>query len=406
MQPLDSIRIDKQVFRASEQGGTIKVSLEDPLKAVLNVQQEQPAVVNCSISANSSTNISSADDRRLYFGKRLSDWVLLMVSCVMLLVGMSSGTLLGRLYFIHGGTHRWLSTWTQTVGWPMNLVPLFFSYWWFSVRPTPLTPKLALIYVGMGCVTAFDNLLYSWGLSYLPASTNSLLCSSQLAFNALFAYALVGQKITVYVVNSVVTITMGAILLGIYAETDRPKGTTEKQYILGFVVTVAGAAIYSLMLPLMELIYRKVVGRSSFVVVLEAQTAISVVATVISMVGMWIDKDYTAIHEEAARFNLGSGAYSLTLVGSAVGWQLFFLGSAGIIFLTSSLMSCVFFTATLPVVPILAVIFFDDKFSALKGIAMLLSMWGFISYIYGGYVASRAPKTVEPDREDSQIQTF
>lgn len=380
-------------------GGTIKVLLEDPQKAVL----ESDGQLQESMNINSANSMRA---RPLYscFGKSLSHWVLMVVSSFILIFGLCSATLLGRLYFVHGGSRRWLYTWIQTVGWPMNLIPLFFCYWWLSLRPTPMNFKLFSIYVVMGCITAFDNLLYSWGISYLPVSTNSLLCSCQLAFNALFAYALVGQKITPYVINSVFSITMGAILLGISAGSDRPKGTTERQYILGFVVTIAGAAIYSLMLPLMELIYRREVGKTSFVVVLEAQTAISVTATAFSMVGMWIYRDFAALHDEAVKFNLGSSVYSATLVGSAIGWQLFFLGCAGIIFLTSSLMSCVLMTTMLPVVPIFAVIFFHDTFSALKGLAMLLSMWGFISYIYGGYVASKSQKTVEPEIVgDSQI---
>lgn len=370
-------------------GGTIKVSVEEPPKSVLNVQ--------------SDASVSMSGAPRTYFGKSLCYWVLMIGSSLILLVGASSATLLGRLYFVHGGSHRWLYTWIQTVGWPMNLLPLFFCYWHLNVRPTKLTPKLLLIYIVMGCVTAFDNLLYSWGISYLPVSTNSLLCSSQLAFTALFAYAFVGQKITPYVINSVFTITMGAILLGISSGSDRPVGTTQKQYILGFVTTIAGSAIYALMLPLTELIYRRVVGKTNFVVVLEVQTAISVMATIFSMVGMWVDKDFPAIREEALNFGLGSGVYTATLVGSAVGWQLFFLGSAGIIFLSSSLMSCVFMTTIFPVLPILAVIFFHDKFSALKGVAMLLSTWGFISYIYGGYAAAKSQKTVEPEVGDSQM---
>lgn len=324
-----------------------------------------------------------------FFGKSWTFWALMLASSFALILGASSANLLGRLYFVHGGSRRWLYTWIESAGWPVIAIPLLICYRCQSIRPTPLTPKLLIIYLVMGCLTALDNLLYSWGISYLPVSTNSLVCSSQLAFNAVFAYALVGQNITPYVMNAVVVITTGTVLLGVRAESDRPQGTTEKQYIIGFVVTVAASALYALLLPLVELVYGKVIGKTSFAVVMEVQIGISIVAALFSLVGMWISGDFRAMTKEATQFDLGSTAYSMTLIWSAVGWQLYFLGYAGVIFLTSSLMSCVFTTAIFPLLPILGVIFFHDSFSALKSIAMLLTLWGFVSYLYGGYVNSK-----------------
>ncbi|MCO5581400.1 hypothetical protein L7F22_035284 [Adiantum nelumboides] len=343
---------------------------------------------------------------RVYFGKTGMYW-LLMISCsLILLVGTPSATLLGRLYFMHGGSHRWLYTCMQSAGWPV-LIPPLLAYYYFSPhssanRPTPLSFKLFIIYLALGFLTAFDNLLFSWGLSYLPVSTNALLCASQLAFNCIFAYFLVGQKMTHYIANSVFAITVGAVLLGLHSGSDRPAGTTEKQYILGFVVTIGAASLYALMLPLLELTYKKVIGKTNFAVVVEAQIAIAIFATIFSIMGMGIKAEFGELSKEARDFTLGPFLYIVTLVGSAIGWQMFFLGGAGIIFLASSLLSCVFATAMLPLLSILAVIFFHDSFSALKAVAMLLSIWGFVSYIYGGYLDFKAGKsTVEPAAEEN-----
>lgn len=327
-----------------------------------------------------------------FFGKEFSYWALMITSILALTLGLSSASLLGRFYFVHGGSRRWLYTWIQSAGWPVLLVPLCFCYWKRSISPTPLTPKLCLIYVVLGCLTAFDNLLYSLGLSYLPVSTNSLVCSSQLAFNAVFAYLLVGQRISPYVMNSIVVISTGTVILGVSANSDKPVGTSEKEYIMGIIVTIAASAIFALLLPLIELTYRKVVGRASFVVVMEVQIGISAVAAASSMVGMWANGDFKAMHAEAMHFDVGSHSYIMTLFWSAIGWQLCFLGGAGIIFLSSSLMSCVVMTAMIAILPILAVIFFHDNFSAFKGIAMMLSIWGFISYIYNGYTVHKTKK--------------
>lgn len=328
------------------------------------------------------------------FGKDVVYWMLMAASSAALMLGLSSAELLGRLYFVYGGSRRWLYTWIECTAWPILLPPLFFSYWKYSIKPTPLTPSLALIFVIMGCLTAITNLLYSWGLSYLPVSTNSLLCSSQLVFSAVFAYALVGQKITSYILNSIVIITLSTILLAMSSGSDRPKGTTEKQYIIGFIVTILASALFALSLPLLELIYKKVVGRASFARVMEVQVGIEVVASVFSLIGMWVAGDFQAVKGEAMGFHLGTGAYINTLFWSAVGWQLYLAGGAGMIFLASSLLSCSFMTAMIPVIPLLAVLFFHDTFSAVKAIAMVLSIWGFISYLYGGYLDNKEAKRV------------
>ncbi|KAH7424760.1 hypothetical protein KP509_11G022500 [Ceratopteris richardii] len=110
-------------------------------------------------------------------------------------------------------------------------------------------------------------------------------------------------------------------------------------------------------------------------------------ASMFALLGMCINADLSAMHSEALNFDGGPLAYLMVLGWSAIGWQLYFVGVSGIVFLTSSLMSCVFSTVMIAVVPILAVIFFHDTFSATKGIAMVLSIWGFISYIYDGYMA-------------------
>ena len=64
--------------------------------------------------------------------------------------------------------------------------------------------------------------------------------------------------------------------------------------------------------------------------------------------------------------------------------QVFDVGVVGLIFLVSSLFSNVISTLALPIVPILSMGFFHDRMDALKIISMLLSIWGFVSYVFGG----------------------
>ena len=261
-----------------------------------------------------------------------------------------------------------------------------------------VTPRLIAIYLGIGFLTAVDSFLFAWGISYLPVSTDALLTASQLVFNALFSYALVRHhRFTAASLNAVFAITLSALLLGLHvaspdsSSSDLPPSTSHAHYVLAFLSALGAAALYGLILPLMELTYRKVILKSTFCVIMEAQTTISMFATIFSLLGMAFSGEFSSIaHEASQRFRLGPILYSLVLVGSAICWQLFFLGSLGLIFLVSSLLSCVLTTGMLPLLSILAILVFHDPFSNLKLISMVLSIWGLISYAYGGYHDAKA----------------
>ena len=76
----------------------------------------------------------------------------------------------------------------------------------------------------------------------------------------------------------------------------------------------------------------------------------------------------------------------MTLVEIAIASQIFTIGAVGLIFEVFSLFSNVVSVLGLPIVPILAVIFSHDKMNGIKIIAMVLVMWGFVSYIYQYYL--------------------
>lgn len=93
----------------------------------------------------------------------------------------------------------------------------------------------------------------------------------------------------------------------------------------------------------------------------------------------------------------------MVLVWSAIIWQGFFLGAIGIIFCASSLLSAVVIAVLLPVTEVLAVIFYQEKFQAEKGVALVLSLWGFASYFYGEVKQSKKKKKPPPETEVPQI---
>ncbi|XP_020096216.1 probable purine permease 11 isoform X2 [Ananas comosus] len=318
-------------------------------------------------------------------------WLLVVVNIFFLLAGQTVATLLGRFYYNQGGNSKWMATFVQTAGFPFLFIPLLLfpsPKSSSTIIPTTQLPlaKLSLIYFLLGLIIAADNLMYSYGLLYLPVSTYSLICASQLAFNAIFSYYLNAQKFTPSILNSVVLLTFSAALLGVNDDsggsTDIPKG----KYALGFVLTLGASATYSLILSLMQLTFEKVIQRETFSVVLDMQIYTALVATCASVVGLFASGEWRSLKGEMEAYKTGTVSYVMTLVWTAVSWQVASVGVVGLIFVVTSLFSNVISTLSLPVVPIFAVIFFHDKMDGVKIMAMLISIWGFVSYLYQHYL--------------------
>ncbi|XP_029124315.1 purine permease 1 isoform X1 [Elaeis guineensis] len=226
-------------------------------------------------------------------------WFLMALNFTIMVIGTAVGPLLLRLYFLKGGTRKWLSSWLQTGGWPLLFIPLAISYAHRcrcgGGRPIKLylmTPPLFLACTVLGLLVGLDDFLYAYGLSYLPVSTSSILISSQLGFTALFAFFMVKQKFTSFSVNAVVLLSIGAVILGLHASGDRPKGESNTQYYLGFFMTLAAAVLYGFILPLVELTYAKAKQVVSYTLVIEMQLAMGFFATVFCTVGMLVNGDF------------------------------------------------------------------------------------------------------------------
>ena len=96
----------------------------------------------------------------------------------------------------------------------------------------------------------YHLLLYSW--------------VGELAFNVVFTFIFTRQKITPYILNSLVLLTLSAILLWVNLDSDRPKGVNTAKYIVGFICTVATSAIYGLLPPLMQVVFNRVIKKETF----------------------------------------------------------------------------------------------------------------------------------------------
>ncbi|KAJ9680456.1 hypothetical protein PVL29_019706 [Vitis rotundifolia] len=330
-------------------------------------------------------------------------WLLVAVNIFFLLAGQAAAVLLGRFYYDKGGNSKWMATFVQTAAFPILFIPLFLIS--SSKEPSTTTPPsciiLASIYIALGVVLAGDNMLYSTGLLYLTASTYSLICATQLAFNAVFSFYINSQKFTALILNSVVILSLSAALVAINDDSEGSSGISKGKYAIGFICTLAASALYSLLLSLMQLSFEKVIKKETFSVVLEMQIYTSIVATCASLVGLFASGEWKTLHGEMNGFGKGRISYVMTLVWTAVAWQVCSVGVVGLIFLVSSLFSNVISTLSLAVVPIASVMVFHDEMNGVKVIAMLLAFWGFASYIYQNYLDDRKAIKAQTGADDN-----
>ncbi|OEL14772.1 Purine permease 3 [Dichanthelium oligosanthes] len=334
---------------------------------------------------------------------RLSPLVILS-ACLVLLGAV--GSLLTRVYFVHGGQRLWLSTMIQVSGWPLLLPPLCASLLLRSRRRDGggcvadadhlLPPRFTGAVAVLGVFFALSCFAYSLGSQALPLSTSCLLQATQLTFNAVSAFLFAGLRFTPFSVNAVVLLTVGPAVLGVGPSSYKVAGEgSSAAYWTGFLECMASAALMGLVLPLVEVVMSRYGRRSgpaagaasappSYATVMQIQLVMGAAGTVLCLAGMAITKDFQAMPREASTFGLGETSYYLVLVCGAVSWQLFNLGTMGLIICSSSLLAGIMIALVLPLSEVLAVIFLHEKFDGVKGIALVLSLWGFVSYLYGG----------------------
>ncbi|CAL8147690.1 unnamed protein product [Prunus armeniaca] len=365
-------------------------------------QELQLSIMAQEANEASSPGHTNIPDRSLLPQRRSFNWWLkVAIYAFLVIAGQSVATLLGRLYFDKGGDSKWLATVVQLCGFPV-LLP-YYCIPAASRNPItknstvqfkqPSTLILASVYGSIGLLLALDCYLYSVGLAYLPVSTYSLICASQLAFNALFSFLLNSQKFTPYIVNSLVLLTISSTLLVFQGDSaDDPSGGSKTKYAIGFICTVGASAGYGLVLSLTQLAFKRVIRKETFRVVMDMIVYQALVATCVILVGLFASGEWKGLKKEMGMYKLGTVSYVMNLVWIAITWQLFGIGVIGLILEASSLFSNAISAMGLPVVPVLAVIFFHDKMDGIKAMAMVLAIWGFISYAYQHYLDDRKSK--------------
>ncbi|CAA0394161.1 unnamed protein product [Arabidopsis thaliana] len=281
--------------------------------------------------------------------KRTHWWILVFISIFFLISAQAIAVLLGRFYYNEGGNSKWISTLVQTCGFPILYLPL--------------------------CL--------------LPAShSSSSSCSFKtlLAFNGVFSYYINSQKITCLILFSVLFLSVSAVLVSLDDDSNSPSGDSKWSYLIGCLCTVFASLIYSLQLSLMQFSFENVLKSETFSMVLEMQIYTSLVASCVAVIGLFASGEWMLLSVEMEEFHEGQVIYVLTLVGTAVSWQLGSVGAVALIFLVSSLFSNLIGTLSLIVTPLAAIAVFHDKLTEVKMVAMLIAFMGFGFYIYQNYL--------------------
>jgi drug/metabolite transporter (DMT)-like permease len=334
---------------------------------------------------------------------------LVILSACLVLMG-AGGPLLLRVYFVHGGERLFLSAMLQISGWPLLLPPICVSLYRsrrHGVANLLLPPRLTGAAAILGAFYAISCFVYALGSQALPLSTSSLLLATQLAFTAVFAFLFVGLRFTPFSANAVVLLTIGPAVLGVGPGSGKPAGEASRTYWTGFCEAIAAAALAGLVLPLVEVAtarYGRRTGPAArvpppYATVMQMQAVMGAAGTLVCLLGMAIKSDFQAIPSEAATFGLGKTNYYLVLIWDAVSWQLLNLGIVGLITCASSLLAGIMIAVLLPLSEVLAVIFLHEKFDGPKGIALVLSLWGFASYLYG----EKAQKKMDTQKNEQQM---
>ncbi|GFP94902.1 probable purine permease 9 [Phtheirospermum japonicum] len=316
----------------------------------------------------------------------------MIIYTLFVLLGQSSATLLGRLYYNEGGNTVLLAALLETIGFPI-LIPfaLYFSSSHQSNNNNKTTTNDCdndTVYTFLGLFQAGSGVLYAIGLQNLPVSTFSLLNTTQLGFSAFFSFFLNEEKFTFLILNALVLVTISSTLL-IY-DTGNISGNSESQHFLvGFLCTFTASALYSLTLSMTQVIFQKLLKKETFCTVLNMVIYQSLIASIVVMVALFVSGEWWGLRREMESFEMGKLLYVVVVVMIAVGWQVYSIGAVGLIFEVSSLFSNVISTVGLPVVPILAAVFFHEKMDVNKAMSMFLGVWGFVNYVYQNYLAGK-----------------
>ncbi|KAH0699497.1 hypothetical protein KY290_014314 [Solanum tuberosum] len=309
------------------------------------------------------------------------------------------------IYYEQGGKSIWIATLAQTAGFPILLPFIFYSSAKNHTEQPVNSASIfvrASVYIFLGLFQVANSMLFTIGVQYLPVSTYSLISGSQLAFTALTSFLLNRQKITAIILNSVVLLSFSSSAVIFQNETGDSGEISQKTLLIGFTATTFGSLGYALQFSLTEVAFQKVFKSGTLKEVMKMSFFIGLFVTITSLTGLFASGNWNDLEKEIGEYRTGKLSYVINLICTAISWQLYAVGSVGLVYKASALFSNVIINLGSSVVPIFAMVFLKDMMSGLKVFSLLLGLWGYASYIYQHYLDDLEAKTSEVKSSDDQ----
>ncbi|XP_015066239.1 probable purine permease 10 isoform X3 [Solanum pennellii] len=303
-------------------------------------------------------------------------WLQIFIFTFFTIGGQAAGTLLGRVYYEQGGKIRWIATLAQTAGFPI-LLPFIFYSETKNQNEQPVNASVfvgASVYIFLGLFQVVNSMSFTVGVQYLPASTYSLISGTQLAFNAITSFFLNGHKVTAIILNSVVVLSFSSSAVIFQNETGDSGEISQKSLLIGFAVTTFGSLGYALQFSLTELAFQKVFKSSTLKEVTKMSFFIGFFVTIASLIGLFASGNWNDLEKEIGEYRRGKSSYFINLICTAISWQLYAVGSVGLVYKASALFSNVIINLGSSIVPIFAMLFLKDRMNGLKVFSLLLGL--------------------------------
>ncbi|VVA91906.1 unnamed protein product [Arabis nemorensis] len=373
--------------------------------------QEHLVQIPLNIERDSTTLINQIGNSN----RKPNHWPTIILSIIFVITGQTIAKLLENFYYdkINRSEYNesrqndgvWTQSLLQTVGFPLLLLPfIILTKKHNQQQQPPITSdnyhykSLAIIYICIGIIMSVQGRLAAMGKLDIPFGIFTLIYTTQLFFTPIFAAFINKIKFNRWVVISLIlAIVTGALTLS--SSFGGEPDEAEVNYASGSWAALFAGICFSLLLCNIQNVFdnyvfkrtESTVKKPSFASVFEVLIFSSLVATIISVVGLLIAGEQDDLKREMNGFSKGKGSYVMAMVGQAVSWQVYWVGIVGLVFSVSSVLSNVISVITWPIVSVLVVLFFnfmDDEIDVFKGIALITAVLSAAAYFFR---ASRTP---------------
>ncbi|XP_009149463.2 purine permease 14-like [Brassica rapa] len=376
--------------------------------------EEHFVQVPVSIERDPTTLINS--------NRKPNHWPTILLSTIFAIIGQTIAKLLENLYYeqINRSEYNerrqndsvWTQALLQTVGFPLLLLPfIILTTKKHNNNNPPITSdqfhykSLSVIYICIGILMSVQARLSAMGKLEISFILFTPISVTQLFFTPIFARFVNKIKFNRWVVISLV-FAIGAGALTFTSPFGGVSYNGEHKYARGIWAALFAAICFSLLLCNIQNVFDSYIfkrtesttRKPSFASVFEVIIFSSLVATLISTVGLFIAGEQHGLEREMNGFPKGKGAYVMVMVGQAVSWQLYWVGIVGLVFSVSSVLSNVISVVTWPIVSLLVVVFFnfrnftgegDDEFDTFKGVAFIPAALSVAAYFFGLHTENR-----------------